>query len=198
MVLPSTSGRPVLQKQKKGFISHRTQKDSHVQNGPPTHHGRRSAPSTHPRPNLYYIQQTSSAAVRTPEQPCSSTYSTAEQQCSSTYITTAVQQYVQQYSNAAVPRAVHLTGEQQPICWLQCSRAGRDSPLLGQAKSACVADSAHGKRRRLDAAVFGPGVVCLLLTQARLWSRVHGCVHGSSGQKAIRKFNYSWSSKTKK
>ena len=29
----------------------------------------------------------------------------------------------------------------------------------------------------------------MLLTQARLWSRVHGCVHGSSGQKAIREFN---------
>ena len=27
------------------------------------------------------------------------------------------------------------------------------------------------------------------MTQARLWSRVHGSVHGSSGQKAIRKFN---------
>ena len=69
------------------------------------------------------------------EQQCSSTYSTAEQQCSSTYIRTAVQQYVQQYSNAAVPKAIHLTGEQQPICWSQCSRAGRDSPLLGQAKA---------------------------------------------------------------
>ena len=27
------------------------------------------------------------------------------------------------------------------------------------------------------------------LTQARLWSRVHGSVHGSSGHKVIRKFN---------
>ena len=50
------------------------------------------------RPNLYYIQQNSSAAVRTSEQQCSRTYSTAEQQCSSTYIRTAVQQYVQQYT----------------------------------------------------------------------------------------------------
>ena len=33
---------------------------------------------------------------------------------------------VQQHSNAAVHRAMHLTGEQQPIRWLQCSRAARD------------------------------------------------------------------------
>ena len=33
---------------------------------------------------------------------------------------------VQQYSNAAVRRAIHLTGEQQPLRWLQCSRAGRN------------------------------------------------------------------------
>ena len=52
-------------------------KDSHVQNGPPTHHGRRSAPSTHP--------------------PTKPLLHTAEQQCSSPYIRTAVQQYVQQY-----------------------------------------------------------------------------------------------------
>ena len=32
-------------------------------------------------------------------------------------------------------------------------------------------------------------MLCLLLTQARLSSRVHGSVHGSSGQKAIQKFN---------
>ena len=93
----------------------------------PTHPPRTTqCTSTHPptKPSLH-----------TAEQQCSSTYSTAEQQCSSTYIRTAVQQYVHQYSNAAVPRAIHLTGEQQPICWLQCSRAGRDSPvLLGQAK----------------------------------------------------------------
>ena len=37
---------------------------------------------------------------------------------------------VQQYSNAAVRRAIHLTGEQQPIRWLQCSRAGRDLQLF--------------------------------------------------------------------
>ena len=61
-----------------GFISHRTQKDSHVQNGPLTHHGRRSAPSTHP--------------------PTKPLLHTAEQQCSSSYIRTAVQQYVQQYT----------------------------------------------------------------------------------------------------
>ena len=50
---------------------------------------------------------------------------------------------------------------------------------------------AHGesagrrRRRRLDAGVIGPVLLCLLLTQARLSSRVHG----SSDQKAIRKFN---------
>ena len=45
--------------------------------------------------------------------------------------------YIQQYSSAAI----HLTGEQQPIRFLQCSRAGRDSQLFniprhagGQAK----------------------------------------------------------------
>ena len=75
---------------------------------------------------------------------------------------------VAQYSNAAVRRAIHLTGEQQTIRWLQCSRAGRDSPLLGQAKSASVADSAHGERRRLDAAVIGPGVVVLAVDAGAL------------------------------
>ena len=64
---------------KKKFISHRTQKDFHVQNGPPTHHGRRRVPSTYP--------------------PTKPVLHTAEQQCSSTYIrTTVVQQYVQQYT----------------------------------------------------------------------------------------------------
>ena len=35
---------------------------------------------------------------------------------------------VQQYSNPAVRtcRALHVTGEQQPMHWLQCSRAARD------------------------------------------------------------------------
>ena len=37
---------------------------------------------------------------------------------------------VQQYGNAAVRRAIHLTGEQQPIRWLHCSRAGRDLQLF--------------------------------------------------------------------
>ena len=37
---------------------------------------------------------------------------------------------VQQCSNAAVRRAMHLTGEQQPIRWLQCSRAGLDLQLF--------------------------------------------------------------------
>ena len=76
-----------------------------------------------------------------------------------------------QYSNAAVRRAIHLTGEQQPIRGLQSFRAGRDLQLSAiprhagsQAKSARVADSAHGDRRRLDAAVIGrtPRQVCRL------------------------------------
>ena len=37
---------------------------------------------------------------------------------------------LQQYSKAAVGRAIHLTGEQQPIRWLQCSRAGRQCNCL--------------------------------------------------------------------
>ena len=84
---------------------------------------------------------------------------------------------VQQYSNAAVCRAIHLTGEQQPVRWLQCSRAGRDLQLFaiprhagGQAKSARVADSAHGERRRLDAAVIVPGVVVLAVDAGALVS----------------------------
>ena len=38
----------------------------------------------------------------------------------------------------------------------------------GQAKSARVADSAHGERRRLDAAVIGPGVVVLAVDAGAL------------------------------
>ena len=38
----------------------------------------------------------------------------------------------------------------------------------GQAKSARVADSAHGQRRRLDAAVIGPGVVVLAVDAGTL------------------------------
>ena len=58
-------GGHVFQKQKKMFISHRAKKNSYVRNGPPTHHGRRSAPSTHPPTKPLLIQQYSSAAVRT-------------------------------------------------------------------------------------------------------------------------------------
>ena len=187
-----------FRKQKKRFIFHRTKKGSHVRNGPPTHHGRRSAPTTTHRQNLYYIQQYSSAAVRTavhlvrgeqlvgwllttlhetgnrragghlltilghlgerasrrppPTHHPPSTHGPTQ------YSSTAMQQYVEQY--------IHLTGEQQPIRWLQCFRAGRDLQLFtiprhagGQAKSARVADSAHGERRRLDAAVISPDVV---------------------------------------
>ena len=73
-----------------GFPTYRT---AH----PPTTDDAGYPPPTH-RPNLCYIQQNSSAAVRTSEQQCSSTYSTAEQQCSSAYMRSAVQQYVQQYT----------------------------------------------------------------------------------------------------
>ena len=38
----------------------------------------------------------------------------------------------------------------------------------GQAKSARVADSAHGERRRLDAAVIGPGVAVLAVDAGAL------------------------------
>ena len=67
VVLPSTSRRPVFQKQKKRFISHRTKKDSHVRNGPPTPHGRRSAPTLHPPTDQTFTtySKESSAAVRT-------------------------------------------------------------------------------------------------------------------------------------
>ena len=61
------------------------------------------------------------------------------------------------------------------IRWLQCSRAGRDLQLFtiprhagGQAKSARVADSAHGERRRLDAAVIDLGVVVLAVDAGAL------------------------------
>ena len=82
---------------------------------------------------------------------------------------------VQQCSSEAVRRAIHMTGEQQPIRWLQCSRAGRELQLLtiprhagGQAKSARVADYAPGERRRLGAAVIGPGVVVLAVAAGAL------------------------------
>ena len=48
----------------------------------------------------------------------------------------------------------------------------------GQAKSARVADSAHGERRRLNAAVIGPGVVVLAADA--------GTLVGSSGQEASK------------
>ena len=66
VVLSSTSGRPIFYTQKKRFISHRTKKTPTYGTAHPPH-----------RPNLYYIQQYSSAAVRTAVQQCSSTYSSA-------------------------------------------------------------------------------------------------------------------------
>ena len=59
-----------------------------------------------------------------------------------------------QYSNAAVRKAIHLTGEQQPIRWLQCPRAGRGLYLFtiprhagGQASRPREAISALPPRR---------------------------------------------------
>ena len=169
---PSTSGWPILWKKKKRFISRRTKKDSHVRNGPPTHHGRRSAPYTHPptKPllHLYYTQQYGSAAVHTAvhlvrgEQLVGrflrTLYETGNKRGEFHFLTILdhlgerasrhpppthhpptthpsptihPRTYpVLQYSNEAVRRAIHLTGEQQPIRWLQCSRAGRDSQLF--------------------------------------------------------------------
>ena len=67
VVLPSTSGRPVFWKQQKKVYLPQDEKDFHVRNGPPTHPPTTDdavhPPPTH-RPNLYYIQQYSSAAVR--------------------------------------------------------------------------------------------------------------------------------------
>ena len=65
VVLPSTSGRPVFEKQKKRFISHRTKKTpTYGTAHPPTTDDAVHSPPTH-RPNLYYMQQYSCAAVRT-------------------------------------------------------------------------------------------------------------------------------------
>ena len=49
-----------------------------------------------------------------------------------------------------------------------------------------VDDSGHGKRRRLYAAVVGPAVVVFAIDAGALFV---SCPHGSSGQKAIRKFS---------
>ena len=118
-------------------------------------------PPTH-RPNLYYIQQYSSAAVRTAvhlvrgEQLVGwflrTLYETGSKRGEFHFLTMFghlgkrashpppthhppptihPRTYpVLQYSNAAVRRAIYLTGEQQPIRWLQCSRAGRDLQLF--------------------------------------------------------------------
>ena len=129
---------------------------------PPTTDDAVHPPPTH-RPNLYYIQQNSSAAVHTAvhlvrgEQLVGwflrTLYETGNRRGESHFLTILghlgerarrhppstthppptihPRTYpVQQYSNAAVRTAIHLAGEQQPIRWLQCSRAGRDSQLF--------------------------------------------------------------------
>ena len=65
----------------------------------------------------------------------------------------------------------------------------------GQAKRARVADSAHGERRRLDAAVFGPGAVVLAVDARAL---VVSCPSLCPWLKWPKSFQYSWSSKKKK
>ena len=63
VVLPSASGRPGFKKQKKRLISHRTKKNSRMER--PTHPPRTTQCTYTHRSNLHYIQQYSSAAVRT-------------------------------------------------------------------------------------------------------------------------------------
>ena len=63
----------------------------------------------------------------------------------------------------------------------------------GQAKSDRVADSAHGERQRLDAAVIGPGVVVLAIDEGAL---VVSCPW-PKWSKSNSKVQYSWSSKKK-
>ena len=169
-------------------------KNKIITDHPPTTDDAVHPPPTH-RPNLYYVQQHSSAAVRTAvhlvrgEQLLivgwflRTLYETGNKKCSSTSSSTpgtrgAVGWFLRtlyetgykrgefhcltilghleeraseppsttrppptthppptihprtypavlQYSNAAVRRAIHLTREQQPMRWLQCSRAGR-------------------------------------------------------------------------
>ena len=197
MVLPSTSGRPVFYKQKKKFISHRTKKDSHARNGPPTHHGRCSAPSTHPptKPLLQTaVQQCSGTYSSTPgtrgavswlvleetlyetgsrrgefhvltipghlgeraSRRSPPTHHTPSTHGPTQYSSAAMQQYIEQYTGHASNNNSRFVG------YNQCSRARRDLQLFtfprhagDQAKSARVADSAHGERRRLDVAVIG-------------------------------------------
>ena len=60
--------------------------------------------------------------------------------------------------------------------------------MFGQTKSARVADSAHGERRRLDAAVIGPSVVVLAVDAGPpvvSYPWLSPSPHDSSGQKAI-------------
>ena len=202
----------------------------------PTHppHGRRSAPSTYPPTKLYYIQQHSSATIRTAVHLVGGAqlvgwflrtlYEAGNKRGEFQFLTVVghlgerasrhpppthppptmhPRTYpVQQYSNAAVHRAIHLTGEQQPIRWLQCSRAGRDLQLFtiphhagGQAKSARVADSAHGERRRLDAAVIGPGIVVLAVDEGALVVSCPWLCPWLKWPKNNSKVQYSWSSK---
>ena len=69
--------------------------------------------------------------------------------------------------------------------------------MLGQAKSARVADSAHGERRRLDAAVIGPGVVVLAVDAGTLVVSPWLCPW-LKWPKSNSKVQYSWSSKKRK
>ena len=207
VAFPSASGRPVFynRSKEKGLSPTGRKKTPACGTAhPPTTDDAVHPTPTH-RPNLYYIQQYSSAAVRTAVHLVRGAqlvgwflrtlYETGNKRGSFIFDDTRPSRGaseppstthppptmhprndpVQQYSNASVRRALHLTGEQQPIRWLQCSGAGRDLQLFtvprhagDQAKSARVADSAHGERRRLDAAVIGPGVDVLAVDTGAL------------------------------
>ena len=70
--------------------------------------------------------------------------------------------------------------------------------MLGQAKGARVADSAHGERRRLDAAVIGPGVVVLAVDAGALVVSCPWLRPWLKWPKSNSKVQYSWSSKKQK
>ena len=154
-------GRYCTNKKKGSFSTGRKKTPTYRTAHPPTTDDAVHPPPTH-RPNLYYVQQNSSAAVRTLERQCSSsTYSTAVQPCSSTYSSLHL---VRGWAGFAIVRS----SEKRSRCRFCAWRAAT-------------------ARRCCDCSWCC--LLCLPLTQAHLWSRVHGSAHGSSGHKAIRKFN---------
>ena len=103
------------------------------------------------------------------------------------YSSTAMQQYVEQYTwQASSSRFVGYNALGQggiSNCLLFPATPGAKRKALALP----ILRTASGDGWTLLCLVLL--LLCLLLTQARLPSRVHGSVHGSSGQKAIRKFN---------